>query len=111
MGRVAVLPAADHDIAEQAEYLGRQAGLETAFRFLDATEETFAFLADHPGVGERYAGRAFEGSGIRVGRVAGFGRHLAFYRPIEGGIEVLRVIHGARDIDRVLGLEGLPGED
>lgn len=25
-----------------------------------------------------------------------------FYRPLEGGIEVLRVVHGARDLPRVV---------
>jgi hypothetical protein len=35
-----------------------------------------------------------------------------FYRPIEGGIEILRVLHGARDIQALLaaGFE-LPGDD
>ncbi len=30
-----------------------------------------------------------------------FGKHLAFYRPLKQGIEVLRIIHGhgARDIE------------
>ncbi|MBV8128032.1 MAG: type II toxin-antitoxin system RelE/ParE family toxin [Planctomycetaceae bacterium] len=27
---------------------------------------------------------------------------MLFYRPIEGGIEIIRVLHGARDIDAVL---------
>jgi plasmid stabilization system protein ParE len=30
-------------------------------------------------------------------------RHVIFYRPMAEGIEVLRVLHGARDIDRILG--------
>jgi plasmid stabilization system protein ParE len=31
--RVAILPAADRDIDEQADYLGLQASLETTLRF------------------------------------------------------------------------------
>jgi toxin ParE1/3/4 len=27
------------------------------------------------------------------------GNHVIFYRPIDNGIEVARVLHGARDID------------
>jgi len=38
-------------------------------------------------------------SGSRVFPVRGFGKHLVFYRPVEDGIEILRVIHGARDIE------------
>lgn len=30
-----------------------------------------------------------------------FEKHLVFYRPLVGGIEVLRVIHGARDIENI----------
>ena len=106
--RFVVLPAADRDIDEQAEYLSVQASLETALRFYDAIEETFSFLASHPAIGAPYEGRTLAGAGIRVWRVSGFGNHLAFYRPIEGGIEILRVLHGARDIGRVLGLDDDP---
>jgi len=41
-------------------------------------------------------------SGLRQWRVKGFESYLIFYRPIPEGIEVLRVLHGARDIDRIL---------
>jgi toxin ParE1/3/4 len=27
----------------------------------------------------------------------GFTRHLIFYRPIKNGVEIIRVVHGARD--------------
>jgi plasmid stabilization system protein ParE len=40
-------------------------------------------------------------AGIRVGSVEGLPNHLVFYRQIEGGIVVIRVLHGARDIDSV----------
>ncbi len=32
-----------------------------------------------------------------------FGRYVIFYAPIEDGIDVVRVLHGARDIDAVFG--------
>jgi plasmid stabilization system protein ParE len=32
-----------------------------------------------------------------------FRKYLVFYRPITEGIEVTRVLHGARDIDSILG--------
>jgi toxin ParE1/3/4 len=103
--RVVVLPAADRDIDEQAEYLGDQASLEIALRFYDAAAETFAFIATQPGIGAPYEGRTLAGAGIRVWRISGFENHLAFYRPIEGGIEVVRVLHGAQDISRILELD------
>ena len=36
------------------------------------------------------------------------GRYVLFYRPIKGGIEVARVLHGMRDLDRIFG-EGEEG--
>jgi toxin ParE1/3/4 len=32
-----------------------------------------------------------------------FGRYVIFYEPIEHGIDVVRVLHSARDIDAVFG--------
>jgi toxin ParE1/3/4 len=101
--RVIILPAADRDLDEQAEYyLGRNSP-ETAARWYDQTAATFEFLAKQSGIGTVRKTRKRELAGVRVWPVDGFERHIVFYRPIEGGIEVLRVIHGARDIDRVLG--------
>ena len=37
--------------------------------------------------------------------VSRFKAHVVFYRPVAGGIEIVRVLHGARDIDGVLAEE------
>ena len=39
----------------------------------------------------------------QAGRVAGFPNQLIFYRELESGIDVIRVLHGSRDIDAILG--------
>jgi toxin ParE1/3/4 len=41
--------------------------------------------------------------GVRMWRVTGFPNHLIFYRPIERGIEVVRVLHARRDIESLFG--------
>jgi plasmid stabilization system protein ParE len=28
-----------------------------------------------------------------------YDRHLIFYRPVKNGIEILRIVHGSRDIE------------
>ena len=84
--RVSVLPAADRDIDGQAEYLMREASLETALRFYDATAATFDKLARMPGMGERRESSNPHLAGLRVWRIDGFPNHLLFYRPVEGGI-------------------------
>jgi toxin ParE1/3/4 len=32
-------------------------------------------------------------------RIAGFDQYLIFYRPTESGVEIIRVIHGKRDVE------------
>ena len=38
-------------------------------------------------------------AGGRVWRISGFEKHLIFYRPRPEGVEILDVIHGARDLE------------
>jgi toxin ParE1/3/4 len=38
---------------------------------------------------------------IRVRRIDGFDSYLIFYRPTESSVEIIRVIHGKRDIEVV----------
>ena len=66
------------------------------------TAATFDKLARMPGMGERRESSNPRLAGLRVWRIDGFPNHLLFYRPVEGGIEIVRVLHGARDIDAVL---------
>ena len=61
-----------------------------------------AQLATLPGIGEAFLTDHPRLQGVRRFRVAGFPNHLIFYREIEGGIEVVRVLHGARDLPRAL---------
>jgi toxin ParE1/3/4 len=51
--RFHVLPAADRDLDDQADYLAREASIETALRFYDAAATTYAKLAEMPHIGGR----------------------------------------------------------
>jgi toxin ParE1/3/4 len=42
---------------------------------------------------------------VRVWHVKGFDKHLVFYRPVKGGVEILHVFHGAQDIPTILATE------
>jgi toxin ParE1/3/4 len=100
--QVSVLPAAERDIDGQAEYLFREASLETALRFYEFAAVAFEKLARTPGLGEQRHSSNPLLAGLRIWRIDGFPNHLIFYRPIEGGIEIVRVLYRARDIDAVL---------
>jgi toxin ParE1/3/4 len=58
-----------------------------------------------PGIGERWLSSNPRLGELRVSLIEGFERHLIFYRPKQDGVDIVRVLHGARDIDRVLELE------
>ena len=93
-------PRARRDIIEQAIYIGLD-NAKAAERFQDAVEQAEQMLAEMPGIGApREHGRI---EGLRMWRVRGFARHLIFYREIENGIEVIRVLHSSRDLVAVLG--------
>ena len=40
-----------------------------------------------------------EAAGVRVWSIKGFENYVIFYRPTGAGIDVVRVIHAARDIE------------
>lgn len=101
--RCRVLPAADRDVDDQAAHLAEAAGLETALRFYDAVALSFDRLAGMPSLGEPRKSADPRLQGLRVRRVEGFPNHLIFYRSAEDGVEVVRLLHGARDIDRIFG--------
>jgi toxin ParE1/3/4 len=68
--------------------------LETALRFFDSAAGTFEKLSRTPCLGEqRQSSNPL---------VVGFPNQLAFYRPVERGIEIVRVLYAALDIDAVL---------
>jgi toxin ParE1/3/4 len=105
-------PHAITAIIDQAEYIG-QDSLSAAERFLDATEATLRELEAIPCLvpWQALVSEDPRLADLRIRRVVGFRNHLIFYRPIDGGIEVVHLLHAARDIDHVLEDELGPGED
>ena len=93
-------PLAEHDLDDLAYYLSRKS-LRIALRFLDAAEVTFATLARKPSLGGSWESDNPMYHNMRVWPIKGFENHLIFFRAIEGGIEVIRVLHAARDIESV----------
>jgi toxin ParE1/3/4 len=44
---------------------------------------------------------------LRVFRVSGFEKILILYRPVRNGVDILRVVHGSRNLPALLRREGL----
>jgi toxin ParE1/3/4 len=104
-GRVVKRPHALRDLDEAAAHIQDRSGPQRAIRFLRAADSTFAMLAGMPGMGTRYEPDEPLYADLRYFPVARHRKFLAFYRPLPDGIEVLRVLHGARDIAGILAEE------
>jgi toxin ParE1/3/4 len=72
-----------------------------AVHFLDAFDAATGLLTRSPGIGGicRFKNPLYDG--IRVWPVASFKSYLIFYRVQSDEIEVVRVIHGARDLSAI----------
>jgi toxin ParE1/3/4 len=95
-------PEVRRDLVALSEYISRD-NLGAALRFLDSAESTFKFLAANRESGQLCHFPQSELIGIRVWPIESFGNYLVFYRPTEEGVEIWRVLHGARDIQALFG--------
>ena len=81
----------EEDLIEIWLYIAHD-DVRAADRLLDEIEEKFFLLADHPSLGPS---RPDIAPGLRYLPVR---RYLILYREITDGIEIVRVVHGARDV-------------
>jgi toxin ParE1/3/4 len=84
-------PRAEADLIDIWRYIAQDSSAN-ADRMLDRISETLNRLAAVPFMGQARFDLA---PGLRMFPV---GNYLIFFRPIEGGIEVIRVLHGKRNI-------------
>jgi toxin ParE1/3/4 len=68
-------------------------------------EAMFERLSRMPGIGTRYNPDDPIYADLRSFPVPGFRKYLIFYRPVDDGVLVFRVVHGARDIHSILAEE------
>ena len=91
MSKLILAPSARLDPLDIHEYTARDKP-NAAANWIDKIEEKCALIAATPEFGEK---RPEYGPDIRSSVV---GRYVIFYRPIEDGIEAVRVMAGDRDI-------------
>lgn len=77
----------------------RAASPQAARRVHRAIDETLHFLAQNPGAGPK---REELAPGLRSFPVSRYHHYLILYRPLDAGIQVIRVLHGARDLPPLL---------
>ena len=94
--------SAKRDLEEHVDYLKGDSEA-VAHRFLDAIEDTFEFLSRNPQVGQRCEFLRADMIEVRIWPIHGFRNHLVFFRPLHDGVEIVRVLHGARDLETLFG--------
>jgi toxin ParE1/3/4 len=92
MSRCDFSKQASRDLGEIHDYIARHNPV-AALRFVELLEDKCDRLAALPETGERREDLA---AGLRCFAVA---RYAILYRPLEDGVEIVRVVSGARDID------------
>lgn len=101
MSRVERTDRSVTDIVSHALVIARRQP-EAARRFVAAVEDAIRKLADMPGMGAIRGSPDPDLAGLRQWPVKGFRNFLVIYRPLRDGIVVVRVMHGAQDIDRAI---------
>ena len=91
MSRYVVSPDARADLDHIFDYIAEE-NLDAAERFLEQCYNRFTNLIAQPRMGEA---RPDLGAALRQ---VVLGQYLILYQPTSDGVEILRVIHGARDV-------------
>jgi toxin ParE1/3/4 len=76
--------------------------VDAALRFVDAVEESCEFLGQFPQSGDRIPTRKKHLKGLRAWQVKGFRNYIILYCATDSLVEILAVIHGARNLRSVI---------
>jgi toxin ParE1/3/4 len=98
MPTLVLRPRALTDLAEIWAYIAEDSP-DRADAFVDLVDSKLQTLSRRPGLGRR---RPELHSDVRSFAV---GRYVVFYLPLSSGIEVVRVIHGSRDIESLFTMD------
>lgn len=92
MPRLLKRPEAEADLEEIWWHIAQDSP-DNADRFLDRIQEKCATLAGFPGMGSK------RDELMPTLRSLPVGNYLVFHLPLEDGAEIIRVLHGSRDIE------------
>jgi toxin ParE1/3/4 len=93
---------ATQDLRQQANYILGNGNVVVAEHFLQSAEATFAQILTVPRIGKSIDFGLERMGEVRQWRVKNFQDYLVFYRVEDEQIEILRVLHGSRDLADIL---------
>jgi len=91
MPRIVIAPAAKNDAVEIWAYIAED-NPAAADGLLDRFDDMFRTLTEQPHLGKTVPQLAPNLRFLPIGT------YLVFYRPLEDGVEIARILHGARDV-------------
>ncbi len=94
-------PKAIHSIHQQIDWFIEESP-ELALKFIESIETSFTLLEANHEIGRPLNSMNPRLSEVRIWHISDFPKHLVFYIPILDGIEVIDLIHGARDLIGIL---------
>ena len=94
MSRYVVSRQARADIKDICRYIAKDSQ-RAAGTIRDLFYDKFVLLGQHPLIGQSRPELAPEVRSFSAGR------YVIFYRPIANGVAIVRVLHGARDIEAI----------
>ena len=96
MSRFRLTHLANRDLDEIATYIARD-NPPAAHRLVDKLFERFEMLTRQPLIGESCAELAPNLRNFPLGS------YVIYYQPVDDGVVIVRVVHGARDVDALFG--------
>jgi toxin ParE1/3/4 len=97
-----IRPAAEEDIIRQFRYYLLAGAEEAATHFPDAIEESIDAICRMPHIGAPKLLKNPNLAGLRSWGVKGFEDVLIFYVGQPDALRVVRILHGRRDLERIL---------
>ena len=97
MSRFVLTPAAEGDLLKIIEYLEGD-NPSAVLKVVDALDQAMQRLAENPGIG--HVRPDLTGEDVRFWPVF---KYLVIYRQETKPLEIIRVLHGRRDVERILG--------
>ena len=95
-------PQAERDIEECFVYIGEE-NLDIAVHFLVAVEDSIEAIGRNPFIGKQREFRNLKIKNLRLWLVKDFANYQIYYTVGAEIIEIIRVLHGARDLEDIFG--------
>jgi toxin ParE1/3/4 len=99
LAQARVSEAASADIVEQADWYEEKSDRKLARRWSDAVTSALLRIMRNPHSGTPCRFGPTELRNIRRASIPGFPKHLMFYKAGDHEVLILRVLHGARNLE------------